>query len=98
MLLLIIHHIGKIIKDYFKDTPICEIKALDIEIMLKSMAAEGRSSSYTSKIRGMLFQIFRKAEANEMIRRNPVALADKLRRPRQLGEEEAAKNKEPEKT
>lgn len=81
----------KIIKDYFKDTPICEIKAMDIEIMLKSMAAEGRSSSYTSKIRGMLFQIFRKAEANEMIRRNPVALADKLRRPRQLGEEEAAK-------
>ncbi|MCR5522452.1 MAG: site-specific integrase [Clostridia bacterium] len=81
----------RILKDYFKDTPICEIKAIDIETMLKTMAIEGKSTSYTSKIRGMLHQIFRKAEANEMISRNPVALADRLRRPRQLGDEEVAK-------
>lgn len=64
---------------------------MDIETMMKSMANEGRSSSYITKMRGMLHQIFRKAEANELIRRNPVELADKLRRPRQLGDEEAEK-------
>lgn len=79
-----------ILKDYFKDTPLCEIKAMHIEKMLKDMLKAGKSQSYISKFRGMLFQIFKKAEANELVRRNPVALADKIHRPRKLGDEEKA--------
>ena len=81
----------RILKDYFGETPLCEIKAMDIELMLKSEMQQGRSTSYTSKMRGMLYQIFRKAEANDLVQKNPVALADKLRRPRQLGDEEKEK-------
>lgn len=80
----------KILKDYFQNKPLCEIKAIHIEKMLKEMLSSGRSQSYISKFRGMLFQIFKKAEANELIKKNPVALADKIHIPRKLGDEEKA--------
>ena len=41
--------------------------------------SDGRSDSYISKARGMLYQIFQKAEANDLVRRNPVRLAEKMR-------------------
>lgn len=69
----------KILQEYFGWTKIEDIKAIDIESFLKKMRADGRSKSYISTCRGLLHQIFRKAEANELIDKNPVALADKLR-------------------
>ncbi len=69
----------KILQNYFGKDPIDEILALDVETFLKSMRADGRSTSYISTCRGLLHQIFRKAEANGLIEKNPVALADKLR-------------------
>ena len=56
-----------------------EIRALDIENVLLNFRQAGKSDSYVSKARGMLFQIMKKAEANELIRRNPVAVAEKMR-------------------
>ncbi len=56
-----------------------DIRALDIENVLLDFRREGKSDSYVSKARGMLYQIMRKAEANELIRRNPVACAEKMR-------------------
>ena len=50
-----------------------------IENFLKGMRRNGRSDSYISKARGMLYQIFQKAEANDLVRRNPVRLAEKMR-------------------
>ena len=44
-----------------------------------SMRRDGRSDSYISKARGMLYQIFQKAEANDLVRRNPIRLAEKMR-------------------
>ena len=41
------------------------------------MTEDDRSHSYITKFRGMLFQIMKKAEANDLIRKNPVAYADK---------------------
>ena len=41
--------------------------------------SDGRSDSYISKARGMLYQIFQKVEANDLVRRNPVRLAEKMR-------------------
>jgi integrase len=43
------------------------------------MRRDGRSDSYISKARGMLYQIFQKAEANDLVRHNPVRLAEKMR-------------------
>ena len=40
---------------------------------------EGLSDSYVRKMRGMLYQIFNKAEANDLIRKNPVRFAEKIR-------------------
>lgn len=77
-----------ILKDYFGKRELSSIKALDVERFLKQMIEDGRSKSYITKFRGMLFQIMKKAEANELIRRNPVAVADKTKAP----EKESAKD------
>ena len=66
-----------------------DIKAFDIEELLKSLRREGRSDSYLANCRGMLFQIFNKAEANDLILKNPVRFAEKMRASR-----EAPKRKE----
>ena len=66
-----------ILKEYFRDDRLIDIRAIDIENFLKKMTDEGRSHSYITKFRGMLFQIMKKAEANDLIRKNPVAYADK---------------------
>ena len=58
---------------------IAEIKAMDVENVLLDLRRAGRSDSFVSKARGMLFQIMKKAEANDLIRRNPVACAEKLK-------------------
>ena len=66
-----------ILKAYFRDDRLIDIRATDIESFLKKMAEDGRSHSYITKFRGMLFQIMKKADANDLIRKNPVAYADK---------------------
>lgn len=69
----------KILQDYFGRDKIADIMAIDVETFLKKMRSDGRSKSYISTCRGLLHQIFRKAEANRLVDKNPVALADKLR-------------------
>ncbi len=66
-----------------------DIRPLDIENVLLDFRREGRSDSYVSKARGMLFQIMKKAEANELIRRNPVASAEKMHSFRPMQPKEA---------
>ena len=70
-----------ILKAYFGDKPLEAIKAIHVEEMLKYMVKNGKSKSYITKLRGMLFQIMKKAEANDLIHKNPVACADKQRAP-----------------
>lgn len=71
----------RIIKDYFKGVPINNVKAVHIEELLLKLRNEDYSDSLIGKVRSMLFQIFQKAEANEiLIKRNPVQLADKMRK------------------
>lgn len=67
------------LKEVLGKCKLMEIRALDIENVLLDFRREGKSDSYISKARGMLFQILKKAEANELIRRNPVACAEKMR-------------------
>ena len=67
------------LKEGFYHRPLTVVRPIDIENFLKGMRRDGRSDSYISKARGMLYQIFQKAEANDLVRRNPVRLAEKMR-------------------
>ena len=70
----------RILKDHFGRRKLSEIKAMDIEQFLKKLRKDGRSDSALAQCRGMLFQIFNKAAANDIILKNPVAFADKMRK------------------
>ena len=70
---------SSMLKEGFYHRPLTVIRPIDIENFLKGMRRNGRSDSYISKARGMLYQIFQKAEANDLVRRNPVRLAEKMR-------------------
>ena len=69
----------RILKDYFKHRKLQDIKPFDIEAMLKKLYEDGRSPSYLTQCRGMMYQIMHKAEANDLIRKNPVRFAEKMR-------------------
>lgn len=69
----------RILQTMFGNRLITEIKPYDIEQFLKKLCKEGRSDSALAQCRGMLFQIFHKAEANDLVKKNPVALAEKMR-------------------
>lgn len=70
----------RILKDGFARRKIKDIKAYDIEQFLKRLKRDGRSDSCLAQCRGMLFQIFNKAEANDLILKNPVRFAEKMRK------------------
>lgn len=67
------------LKEYFGYRKIDCIKAFDIEEYLKKLRREGASRSRLTQSRGMLYQIFHKAEANDLVHKNPVRFADKMR-------------------
>lgn len=67
------------LKNEFGDRSLQEIKAIHIEQFLKRLRAEGKADSGIAQARGMLFQIFNKAVANDILQKNPVAFADKMR-------------------
>ena len=69
----------KVLKAYFGNRKLGEIKAYDIEVFLRKLQNEGSSKSRLAQCRGMLYQIFNKAEANDLILKNPVRFADKTR-------------------
>lgn len=69
----------RILKDYFWMRRLADIKPYDVEVFLKTLRKDGRSDSCITQCRGMLYQIFHKAEANDLVRKNPVRFADKMR-------------------
>ena len=77
------------LKEVLGKRKLIDIKALDIENILLDFRREGKSDSYVAKARGMLFQIMKKAEANELIRRNPVASAEKMKANKPMEAKEA---------
>lgn len=70
----------RILKDGFARRKIKDIKAYDVEQFLKKLRRDGRSDSCLSQCRGMLYQILNKAEANDLIHKNPVRFAEKMRK------------------
>ena len=69
----------KKVKEAFGDRYINSIKPYDIENALECLQDKGVADSSVRKVRGMMYQIFNKAEANDLIRKNPVRFADKIR-------------------
>lgn len=69
----------RVLVDYFGERKLDSIKAFDVEEFLKQLRREGGSRSRLTQSRGMLYQIFHKAEANDLIYKNPVRFADKMR-------------------
>lgn len=63
----------------FGSKPLRSIRAADVEAFLRELTKDGTHQSQASKCRGMMFQIMRKAQANDLILKNPVELADKTR-------------------
>lgn len=68
------------LKENFQRRKLSEIKTYDIEQYLMKMVRDGRSGSAVAQHRGMLFQIFKMAVANDILIKNPVAHAEKIRR------------------
>ena len=68
----------RLLNTYFCDKKLQDICTLDVENMLMDMQRNGRSRSYISKCRGMMFQIMKKAVAARLIRENVVASAEKM--------------------
>lgn len=64
---------------YFETFPLRSIKPFDVELFLQGQQTAGLSVSYLASLRGMLYQIFHKAEANDLVSKNPVRFADKMR-------------------
>lgn len=56
------------------------ILAYDVECCLRQLKDDGYSSSMIAKVRGILHQSLRSAEANNLIQKNPVPLIEKMRR------------------
>lgn len=63
----------------FGSKPLRSIRASDVEAFLRDLTKDGTHQSQASKCRGMMFQIMRKTQANDLILKNPVELADKTR-------------------
>lgn len=79
----------RILNRFFETKKIRTIKAFDVERMLRTLQQEGRSASGLAQCRGMMYQIMNKAEANDLILKNPVRYAEKMRHTGQRAEKEA---------
>lgn len=70
----------KLINRYLGPTRLRELKTYDVECMLMNMQSDGYGSSTISKARGLLFQMCQAAAANDIVGKNVVAYASKMRR------------------
>lgn len=70
----------RILIDHFSTWKIADIKAMHVEEFLKKLRQEGRSDSALAHCRGMLHSIFNKAVASDLLSKNPVAYAEKLKK------------------
>lgn len=67
------------LKKYFGKRKLAEIKAYDIDAFLQMLRCQGKATSTLAQYKGMMYQIMHKAEANDLIQKNPVRFAEKIR-------------------
>ena len=71
-------HTLRLLNNFFEGKKLQVIRTIDVENMLMALRREGRSRSYISKCRGMMFQIMKKSVAAGLTRVNVVASAEKM--------------------
>lgn len=69
----------RMLKKYFGHKKISQIKAYDIDVFIQKYRKAGFARSTLAKYKGMMFQIMHKAEANDLIHKNPAKYAEKIR-------------------
>lgn len=70
----------KLINRYLGHKRLRDLKTYDVESMLMTLQTDGYGSSTISKVRGLLFQMCQAAAANDIVTKNVVAYATKMRR------------------
>ena len=73
-------HTLKLINKHLGSRKIRDLKPMDIELLLLRLRDEGRSDSALSHVRGLLYQIFERAVGNDLVTKNIVQYAPKLRK------------------
>ena len=74
--------------DYFGSQNLCDIKQIDINKFLDALTDRGYSHSKVSKCKAMLIQIFNAGIANDLVDKNPAAVAKATRRLAQADDED----------
>lgn len=69
----------KLINAKLGEIPITDLKANDVEHLLLDLRNSGYSASTLSKVRGLLYQLCQAAAANDIVSKNVVAYAAKMR-------------------
>ena len=67
------------LKKHFGHRKLSDIKAYDIDVFIRMLRREGMATSTLAQYKGMLYQIMHKAEANDLIQKNPARFAEKIR-------------------
>jgi integrase len=70
----------RMLKRHFGKKLLSQIKAYDIDMFIHAQRNEGRAHATLAKYKGMMYQIMHKAEANDLIAKNPAKFAEKIRR------------------
>lgn len=73
-------HTLKLINKHLGSRKIRELKPMDVEWLLLRLREEGRSDSAISQVRGLLYQMFERAVGNDLVNKNIVQYAPKLRK------------------
>lgn len=73
-------HTLKLINKHLGGRKIRDLKPMDVELLLLRLREEGRSDSALSQVRGLLYQIFERAVGNDLVSKNIVQYAPKLRK------------------
>lgn len=71
---------SKLINKHLGSKKLKDLKTYDVECLLMDLQTDGYGSSTISKARGLLFQMCQAAVANDIVGKNVVAYASKLRR------------------
>ncbi|MBQ6430556.1 MAG: site-specific integrase [Oscillospiraceae bacterium] len=74
--------------NYFGERQLCDIKQIDINRFLDALTEQGYSRSKVSKCKAMLIQIFNAGIANDLVDKNPAAVAKAKRKLAQADEED----------
>ena len=72
-------YILRTLKEYLGRRPLSEITTPEVEDVLRTLRRNKYSDSYIRSCRGMLTQIFKRAQAYQMVTHNPAILAAKMK-------------------